>query len=222
MALTNKDVYPWSVEHSIIARKDSKHLDTTIKTAIGLLWALTGRQYGVKTIKSRPCKPSRCTPCDRCDRGNAISLHKPAIKLVSVLVDGKSVELDGFALENNHLYRRGGLEFPKQDLSKPLGEPGTWCIEYMIGKLPPPGAGLMVALLTNEILNGVETGKCKLPGNWTAVNRQGVSITRAGIQESEKRQKTGIAEVDIWVATHNPAGVKAPSFVSSVDTLDGR
>ena len=73
----------------------------------------------------------------------------------------------------------------------------------------------LTGLLAKEIL-AATTGdtKCRLPRNVTRVNSQGVSYEVFNPNSIYDSGKTGLPEVDMWLASVNPAKLPAaPSVV---------
>lgn len=112
-----------------------------------------------------------------------------------------------------------------QDMSKPATEPGTFEVTYLRGK-PVPEYGLWAAgLLACELIKacapaGDDCG-CKLPSNVQSVVREGVSIDMEafvlGGGQNAGFGRTGIPEVDLWLATVNPAKLTSRSRAYSPD-----
>lgn len=230
----------------ITAEEDRLRLQEAVDTAVGVLWALTGRQYGCAVTLARPC-PSYAkwqddyaaagvpaigmTPvlwqgawrnvgcgggCDQ-DGPSVVTLPGPVASIIEVAVDGVALDEDSYSLEGNKLIRAGGREWPHQDLTRPYGEPGTWTVMYFRGVPPPPGAALAVAQLAREFWAVCSGGKCRLPKRTISVQRQGVTITRADPTDLLANKQTGIPEVDLWIAAHNPYGISEPARVGSPD-----
>lgn len=153
---------------------------------------------------------------------SSVRLPGPVAAVLEVEVEGEVLSADSYAVEGDRVKRALGLPWPRQDLQRPLGEPGTWSVLYYRGIAPPAGAGTMVAILAKELyLQATGAKGCRLPKNWQSVTRQGVSVQRAN-QADLLQHGTGLPEVDLWVKALNPHGVSGPSRVASVDTLGGR
>lgn len=212
-------------------------LQAAVDTAVQVLWAFTGRQFGCQTLVARP-RPGwddpvwddympvqhngrwTSAPCStRPDGPTQIVLPGPVASVLSVEVEGATIDPSSYRLEGDRLYRIGGLDWPAQDLTRPLGEPGTWSVTYRRGVEPPAGAGTVVGQLALEFWNVCEPGKpCRLPKRWQTVTRQGVSVTKADPTDILASGRTGLAEIDTWVAAHNPHGLDRPATVMSADS----
>ena len=216
-------------------------LQAAVDTAVQVLWAFTGRQFGCQSIIARPCPgwddpvwndydprvsvmhggrwtEVECGAC-KADGPTLVTLPGPVASVQSVEVEGVAIDPSSYRLEGDRLYRIGGLEWPYQDLTRPLGEPGTWGVKYRRGIEPPPGAGVVVGQLALEFWNVCEPGKpCRLPKRWQTVTRQGMTVTKADPTDILASGRTGLAEIDTWVAAHNQNGLDRPSTVVSADS----
>lgn len=246
----------WPVERTLLPTVDAtdtgavQRLQAAVDTAVGVLWALTGRQYGVQRLLARPCPRVQdweneyghysirpYTPVLNggqwtnvgCDSGcqsdglGAVRLPGPVYQVERVDVEGVAIDPSSYRVEGDRVLRVGGHEWPRQQLQRPLGEPGTWGVWYLRGRAAPTGAASMVASLAGELYNAVENpAKCRLPKGWTTVQRQGVTVQRVDPAQLLAAGRTGLPDVDLWIKTLNPAGLHAPARVASPDTLGGR
>jgi hypothetical protein len=201
--------------------------------AVSVMWALSGRQFGVCPVITRPCPPQRnwdrynydwpttafyglseldryllasgCGCAGSCSQGGPAMLHLPgpAQSVTKVTINGTVLDPAEYRLEGDILYRLGGV-WPSQNLGLPAGENGTWTVEYLQGTPPPAGTAKLVGLLANEFLAACNGGKCRLPRNVTNVQRQGVSFDMFNPNDIYDSGKTGLAEVDMWLAAVNP------------------
>lgn len=194
-----------------------------------ILWALSGRQYGLIETTVRPC-PGYATgwgyftylealdyyantwiPWSCGCEGNCtvtgprvVHLPGPAHSILSVRIVDVTLAADDYQLEGDALYRTSGASWPRQDKNRPLGKSNTWSVTYLRGIPIPAGVDVLTANLAREIIsfcNGDDD--CRIPRNVTSFSRRGVSyefdpskLTAAG--------KTGLAEVDMWLAAVNP------------------
>ncbi|MGV0738235.1 hypothetical protein ABQF35_14255 [Mycobacterium syngnathidarum] len=195
--------------------------------AIQVLWSLSGRQFGVceTTVRPRPahsqgfghCGPFILAldmghwvdwPCGcigSCSVSNprVVHLPGPVDAIAAVTIDGVQLDQTDYQLEGNALYRKGG-QWPRQDLGRPLGESGTWSVTYTLGMAVPAGVDKLTGQLAREFAAACgDEDECRLPRTLVATTRRGVShqfdpskILAAG--------KTGLAEVDLWLAGVNP------------------
>ena len=208
-------------------------LDAAKDLAVDVLWALSGRQYGVCPALARPCPLQRsplpsvsllylsgwrdtsCGCAGRCVLSGPRMVHLPGPvqSVVEVNVEGVIQDPSEYQLEGDILYRVGD-SWPYQDLSRPLGEDGTWSVTYMRGIPVPKGLGRLTGLLVAEFYNACTGGKCRLPRTVTEVSRQGVTHRMFDPGEIYSSGKTGIPEIDLWLAAVNPHHLmQAPTVV---------
>lgn len=200
-------------------------------TAVHVLWALSGRQFGVCETTARPCPtyavsahsftwagspfvltldsgrwvnwPCGCVGSCSVSGPRVVHLPGPVQTVSAVTVAGEALDVDTYALEGDALYRVGGW-WPRQDLGRPLGEANTWSVTYTRGNPPPPGTAKLAGLLAKEFIAACTPGqKCTLPRTVVSTTQRGVThvfdaskLLAAG--------KTGLPEVDLWLAALNP------------------
>lgn len=208
--------------------------------AVAVLWALSGRQFGACETTVRPCPATFGSydpfpllrgfvllregghwlnfPCG-CIGGCSVSgprvvhLPGPVSSVESVTIEGIVLDPDGYQLEGDALYRRGGAHWPRQDLGRPLGETGTWSVTYLRGNPAPAGVAQLVGLLAKEFLAACDGGKCRLPRTVVSTTQRGVTHTFDPTKLLASG-KTGLPEVDTWLAAVNPNHLtEAPAVV---------
>lgn len=161
-------------------------------------------------------------PC-RCSTGCEVKLPGVVGTVDEVRVGATPLDLAKITVVDGSTIRwqgGGDCPFPKcQDMSLPMGEPGTFSITYTPG-YPVDGLGAWVAgVLAVEFAKACTDGKnCRLPKNVTAVVRQGVSLTL--VPGSFPNGVTGIREVDAWIELWNPNRLKRRPSVWSPDLDD--
>lgn len=231
------------------AVEDIARMQEAIDTAVSVLWSLTGRRFAVCPVKTRPCPTPfdtsdvgdvgipqvGFTPVlfggrwqnEYCGAGCGFGFDNPAVvtlpgavEVIAVEVDGVVIAPDSYALEGDRLIRRVG-QWPSQALHRPLGEPGTWAVEYLRGTPPPAGAALAVGQLAQEFWNICSGGKCRLPKRTQSISRQGVTITRADPTDIIAQGYTGLPEIDLWISAQNPNKLMQPAAIISPDYLGG-
>lgn len=152
------------------------------------------------------------TQCRRSGPG-MVHLPGPASNVRLVVLGNEVLAPDQYALEGNVLYRRGdAVRWPGQNLSRPIGEPGTWWVDYDRGEAVPAGGDMAAGALAKEINASCEGTACRLPKTVVSLTRQGVThqfdptkILAAGF--------TGLPEVDQWVQSVNPHRLMAAPVV---------
>lgn len=213
------------------------------RTAVAVLWALTGRRFGVCPVEARPCPPgSRTAPVPPapgpgwapllhdgtmrnvptcvtpgCDRAGGILLPGPVHTILAVTVDGEEVDPATITRRGDVIHRHGGRPWPAQDLTRPSGEPGTWSVRYLRGTPPPAGAAGAAGALAREFHAACHGGRCRLPRRTEQVQRQGVTVTMVNPEEIYAAGATGLTEVDLWIQAHNPHRLQQPARAWSPD-----
>ncbi|UJQ86546.1 head-to-tail adaptor [Mycobacterium phage PenguinLover67] len=213
--------------------------------AVQVMFALSGRQFGLYSYTVRPCRQPlhqdwrgfapggvtsyllswegdrwinwACGCLGSCKETgpNVVHLPGPVYDVTKVEIAGVELPADQWALEENKLYRRTA-PWPAQDLNRPLGDTNTWGVTYRRGIPVPDGGAALTGLLAKEFLAAINSGegKCRLPRTVTAVSRQGVSYRAYDPAVIYANGKTGLPEVDLWLAALNPNHlVAAPSVI---------
>lgn len=210
--------------------------DRAVALAVGTLRRLTVNRVGgcpitVRPVPTHACgglplsrygygRPSRWEPylqvdgsITNCGCGGATSfeLKLPGYvgRVDQVKVDGVVVDPANYKLlDHDSIVWRGTGTSPwphAQDMSKPDTEVGTYSVTYLPAR-PVDGLGANAAgVLAVEYAKACTGGKgCRLPKGTTAVVRAGVSINI--ISDTFPNGRTGIDEVDRWIALYNPRG----------------
>lgn len=210
--------------------------------AASVLWALSGRQFGIFDTVVRPCvqplwswpwsTPSYTSygiwwdgagyhtwPCGcvggYCRRSGpgAVHLAGPAVDIIEVTIDGTVLDSDQYVLENNVLFRVGAeTRWPPQDLTRPLGYPRTWSVEYLRGTPVPPGVDRLTGALAAEFFNACTGRKCRLPRSVISLTSDGIT-TQFNPNQIFDSGKTGLIEVDTWLAAINPGKLQQSPIV---------
>lgn len=182
---------------------DPDRVQVAVDTATEILWALTGRRYGVCPAEYR-VQASACRPCAptlfdgewyNIDPGagwcTGVWLPQPVFEVTRVL-DADGGELNWRATEY-------GVDV--------LGTPAV--VEYERGIPVPHTAGYMVGRLAfQRYLQCIgDRKRCQLPQNTTSVTRQGVTVQMADPTEVMNMGGTGLPDVDAWIKAHNPYGL---------------
>lgn len=218
--------------------------------ATEVLWALSGRQFGCCPVIYRPCRAD-CVgqadplpwggylsdgkwynyPCRSCgDRCSCSELCE--VRLPGGVCDVTEVTVDGVALGESEyrvddlswLVRQGVGCWPTcQDMSKPLGEEGTWGVTYTRGTPVPAGGQRAAGQLMSELWLACENDdKCILPRRVQIFVRGGQPLIALDPMSFLKEGKTGLYFVDLWLAAVNPEARPAAARVISPDAPLGR
>jgi hypothetical protein len=140
-----------------------------------------------------------------CQYGQSLTFETAVHDVTSVEIDGTTLDPSAYRVDDRrYLVRQDGGRWPYcQDLSKPLGEPGTWAVTVQVGSPTPAGGQIAAGRLACELAKAASGDKaCGLPQRWQSITRQGVTISAAldsfeGLDEG----KTGIWVIDSWVAS---------------------
>lgn len=203
--------------------------------ATEILWALSGRQFGVCPVTVRPCIGGDCPErwpwgykdivrgCIRrcaCNRRTELGLPGPVHEITAVTVDGVALPGSAYRVENGRwLIRQDGETWPlTQDVAAAAGEVGTWSVDYLRGTPVPASGNYAAGELAVEIAKAcVGDAKCKLPSRAQSLSRQGVEITLLDPLEFIDDGRTGLPLVDQWIASVNPTRQTSRSRVYSPD-----
>jgi hypothetical protein len=174
-------------------------------------WVVAGIHAG--DWVNRICGSPRCSCTQMCE------LVMPGLiaAIIEVNLDGVELPLSDFRVDNGHrIVRMDGECWPScQEMSKPVGQPGTLGITYIPGIIPDAAALWAAGVLACEFAKACSGGKCRLPSSVTTIARQGVSMTIPG--SMFEGGMTGIREVDAYVISVNPYGHRTPPMVWSPD-----
>lgn len=212
-----------------------------VDTAVMVLYQLTAQQFGLCPVMARPCPtPSpRCYPgmrpytqellfwdgahwfngscgcAGRCqlDGPGVVHLPGPVDSVTAVTIGDVVLDESEYTVEGDRLYRRGGKAWPSQNLGRPLGESGTWGVEYVKGYPPPAGADKMAGMLALEFLNACDGSECRIPRSVIQTSSRGVTHT-FDATKMLANGKVGIPEIDLWLNAINPYHLlRAPSVI---------
>ncbi|MDI9914350.1 hypothetical protein [Rhodococcus sp. IEGM 1379] len=241
--------FDWPVQSSAKEWADAEMADKEAmgELAITNLWALTGRVFGLRTSTVRPCfsprdystyqgrsgvgadwfpglvsgswMPGSCGCVDGCHHPTEVALPGPVHSIVSVTVDGDTLDATAYRIRNNRwLIRVDGEVWPQnQNLTVADDAEGAFTVTYKQGLEVPLAGQLAAGDLAVEFLKARKGGRCKLPDRAQHVARQGVDIQLVDAQVLFEQGLTGVASVDQWIAACNPHKLKSRSRVHSVD-----
>mgnify|MGYP001569968968 CR=1 FL=1 len=221
---------------SIVTANQDELIAARAATATSeMLFVLTGRQFpGLCDVTIRPCRSSSCwsvprttgywpvgectcgaSSWDACGCGGLSQIRLPGRVrgVIEVRVDGAVIPAADYRVDDwKWLVRLDDLSWPScQDLSAdPLTEVDTFQVRYVRGT-PPPESGVLAAQrYACELYRGLTGEECRIPQKVTNIVRQGVSmqfIKPAEIGVTANGEvKTGIAEVDMFLATFGRGG----------------
>lgn len=198
-----------------------------VEIATHVVWALSGRQYGLCTVELRPCRDDSlvCSSCETCVRTCAcgplseVTLPGPVDSIVEVRVDGVALPTGSYRLDDDRkVVRVDGQAWPRCDhLELDDSKVGTWSITARFGQPVPELGKWAVGELACELVKAIKGEDCRLPRNVTQLVRQGVTIQYPDVGELFRQRRTGLYLTDAFITTVNPHGLTARSRVYSVD-----
>ncbi len=226
---------------------DDDLLCRSITLAWDTLRVLSGGMVGNCPVLIRPCLSAPCTACAAggprvvrtgecegcwvngagcgsrgcsCSPLSEIILPGLVAEIWVVKVDGVTLPVDAYRVDNgNRLVRTDGQNWPScqhmaKDVDRDEGTMGVWYVPGVV----PDAAGLWAAgVLTCEFSKACTGGKCRLPSSVTSIARQGVTMEfSTGMFPNGM---TGIREVDAYLTSINPHGLKQPPRVWSPDLV---
>lgn len=104
-----------------------------------------------------------------------------------------------------------------QLIDLPDSEPGTFSVTYRYGVAPPASGIMACKVLALQLALSASGLKNRLPTRITSMNRQGVGTMVVDVMDFLKQGLTGIYEVDLFLRTFNPSGMKRKAVVFSPD-----
>lgn len=180
-----------------------------IDTATEILWALTGRQFGICPV-AHDVMVEECLTCEpTLWRGEWFNVDVSARQCMQIHLAGPVYQVDKVLTSTGEEldYRHVG-----DTVVVRAGRPST--IVYQRGIPVPKAAAYMVGRLAAErFLQCVDPKRCSLPRYATSVQRQGVSVQMASPADVIDRGVTGLVDVDTWIKAVNPNAMAEDSEV---------
>lgn len=179
----------------------------------GSCWGASFQESGALFLDPHRREQGRCSCCNVCE----ITMPGQVAAITEVDIDGWKLDTQLFRIDNgNILVRQDGYCWPScQNMGLPSGAIGTVTIRYLPGILPTAGGLVAAGVLACEYAKAVTGAKgCRLPSSVTSVVRQGVAMEMSA---SMFENGTGIREVDGYIESVNPNGLKTPPKVWSPD-----
>lgn len=164
-------------------------------------WNWTGRSWGVIDCG--------CQPLSRVELSGY-----PVREIVEVKIDGDVLDSSEYRLDSwRYVTRMNGAVWPAcQRLDLEDTEDGTWSIRYTYGQNPPWIGQMAARELACELYKSCQgSAECVMPSGITRVVRQNITIERnafAAWGRQGKIWRTGLPQVDLFLNTYNPAGIK--------------
>lgn len=164
--------------------------------------------------------------CACCTAGQAeVRLPAPIQSVGPVLIDGVVLPATAYEVHDHQwLVRTDGAVWPScQNMALPSGALGTWQVTFSFG-IPLGAAGIYAyGVYTQELYRLASGERCRLPAKVEGIFRQGVNVDFSDDNlDLLSRGRTGLTEVDSWLASVNPYGIKQSARVYSPDRPAGR
>lgn len=184
-------------------------------------WTLYGVNGGAafQILGTCGCGPAAITGMSSCSCSGAdISIPDDVASIVSVTIDGVTLDPATYTLSGGYLTRTDGQVWPTlQNFALPLGQAGTWSITYMQGTAVPDDLNDAAGLYACQIGAAVTGGNCQLPNRVQSITRQGLDIQYIDPGNYLQENRTGYDLVDSIIATYNPHGLIQRPRVASLD-----
>ncbi|WP_116996398.1 hypothetical protein [Desertimonas flava] len=227
---------PWADDFNVGNLGQSEtQVDQALMAATEIVWALSGRRYGVCTASNvRPARapslsydltsgrswsrsggwplpdpfwPMTCAP----GRPWRLKLwHRSVIEVTNVTIDGAVVDPESYWVENwRWLVRADRQPWPNtQNLDVAENAPGAWHVSYRWGRTPPQSGIRAVQKLAAELLKDDLGLDCDLPQRVTQVTRQGLQFVLNDPTALLDKGVLGVNAVDQFIAVANPNRLK--------------
>lgn len=204
------------------------------QSAQQMLWALSGRRFGICTTTeeySMPCSGGCAFPWGydfgpgvewrlQRDYGLAyprlccrIRLSQTPVRSVDlVLLNGEIMDPADYQLQRGQLARLGECWPCEQEC-----EIAPISVTYTYGIDVPALGQLALGELACELLAGLNGGDCRLPSNAIAVTRQGVTVDLGDAAVLMAQNRIGLPISDAFIRAVNPGKLHQPSGVYSPD-----
>ncbi|WP_211264327.1 hypothetical protein [Streptosporangium amethystogenes] len=161
---------------------------------------------------------SSCSCCSVCKT----TLVGPVQEIIEVRVDGELVPPASYWVDNyRELVRVDGVCWPTcPDLEVPLDllGGGAFGVTYTHGIPLDEAAQWAYSAYACELLKAcVGSSGCRLPKRVQSVTREGVTMSFIDTMDYLDKGRTGLPDVDQWLSSVNPYGLRQRSRVLSSD-----
>lgn len=214
------------------AAYDPGHVATATTFAQQVLWAKTGRRFGLALTTGEQYRaPSTTSTSDGCvgpwlddahDWTNAsrsragcvlILEHQPVRDVREVRVDGAVLAPSSYALEGALLRRVDGNPWPSTDPC----DAARIEVDYRWGAGYPEGADAAMGELAFEVLEALAGRNCRLPSTILTAARMSVQRQGVNIDHEVPAGSVGLPLCDALIDTVNPHRLVTRSRVFSPD-----
>lgn len=213
-----------------------------------IMWALTGRQFGLTQVVARPCNAPLNPPLYQTFPVNILNpwgtdggvywapyiyngewhnagcggfdccKYRCGAPLDGPVDSIVSVTVDGDTIDPGAYVVQDGFILKRTDGDCWPFCTDTFLVTYMRGIPVPPAANIALGDLVCQLALACVGGECVLPNRIRSLSRQGVSVEFVDPNAFADLGRTNIATVDQVVALYNPGGLSQPPVVMSPDT----
>lgn len=156
-----------------------------------------------------------------CTVASEVLLDGPVYDVLRVRVDGQLIDPTTYRVDGGvRLVRVDGQTWPMvQDLNASDGLAGTFDVTYRRGSPVPRGGRRALAALMVELQKAAcGDTSCRLPSRVTNIVREGVTYSMLDDPSTLLQAgRTGVPEVDLWLALVNPTQTRSRMRVYSPD-----
>lgn len=195
-------------------------LEEAVAVATDILFEMSGRKYAGSCRDTVRLLRQTCGCSDRCSC-HSDGLHRvtlggyPVTSIIEVKVGGEVWDPSRYRVDDFRYLVR----LPDQDGSKlswPFSDEVDVTFTYGVG---PASDGVRAAktLACEFVKAWTNDSSCKLPSRVSSVSRQGVSMVVLDPFEFFERNRTGLWQVDAFLAASNPNGTRRRAAVISPD-----
>lgn len=215
-------------------------IDTSLQAASEILWAATGRQFGVCEVTVSPCYKNPCDVCDytitdigypwipvlnenatwtnvSCLCTDSCECTKMCVVPLPYPVDAiTEVTIDGDILDDTN-YRVDDFRYlvRTDGICWPKCQ-GSWSVKLTYGRPVPTLVQMATAALACELIKSCVGASCDLPKRMQSLTRQGVTVGFIDPMQFGEGL-TGIYIVDRAIKAYNPKSLIKNSSVYSPD-----
>ncbi len=181
-----------------------------------ILHGLTGQRFpGLRERAVELYAPPSCgDPCGTCRPRSVRLPNRPVVELLAVRTrDGRRLDPGAYRIGRGGYLERRLANAHLPTCSVPL------LLRYRYGREVGSAGRVHAAQLADALGRArLDPDSSPLPGTVTQIVRQGVTITQQAASTLIAAGQTGLAPVDLWVATVNPTRSRRPSRSWSPDT----
>ena len=169
-----------------------------------------------------------CTGGCTCRASCELVIGAPVASVTEVTVDGVELDPSAYRLDRTErgvvLVRTDGECWPEcQDMDAAVTEAGSFTVTYVPGELLPSDGPVYAGMLACQFAKACTgAGDCALPAQLQSLTRDGVSLEVVDPETLPEAILTGIAEVDRWIRSVNPANLRQRVRIFSGDVRPHR